>query len=209
MHARQRVYKDGRMNKDVTGLVLAGGRGTRMGGVDKGLERFQGEPLAVRAMMRLMPQVGEVMVNANRNLGVYEGFGCEVLLDSIEGFQGPLAGILAGLAAIQTRFMQVVPCDVPNYPLNITDKLYKAAVAADAPIAMPYTIEPDGRRQVHPVFVLVRADMHDPLFEYLRAGHRKIDPWTKQMGAVEVEFSDTPAFFNANTTAELRELEGR
>ncbi len=197
------------MIKEVTGLVLAGGRGSRMGGVDKGLERFRGDPLAVRAMMRLMPQVGEVFLNANRNLGVYEGFGCEVLLDSIEGYQGPLAGILAGLAALETRFMQVVPCDVPNFPLDLTARLHAAAVAADAPIAMPFTVEPDGRRQPHPVFVLVRADMHDALSEYLRAGHRKIDPWTQQMGAVEVEFAETDAFFNANTIAELRDLEGR
>ncbi|MFZ9104386.1 MAG: NTP transferase domain-containing protein, partial [Burkholderiaceae bacterium] len=97
------------MSDQVTGLILAGGRGSRMGGVDKGLERFQGEPMAVRAMVRLMPQVGDVVINANRNIGVYDSFGVTVLMDAIEGYQGPLAGMLAGLSYAETPYLQAVP----------------------------------------------------------------------------------------------------
>ncbi|MDP4801473.1 MAG: NTP transferase domain-containing protein, partial [Burkholderiaceae bacterium] len=95
--------------EQVTGIILAGGRGSRMGGVDKGLERFQGQPLAFRAMMRLVPQVADVLINANRNIGVYEGFGVTVLPDPIEGYQGPLAGMLSGLPYCETDFLQAIP----------------------------------------------------------------------------------------------------
>ncbi len=197
------------MSDLVTGLVLAGGRGSRMGGLDKGLERFKGEPMAFRAVLRLMPQVRETVINANRNLGAYENFGVEVVMDTIEGYQGPLAGFLAGLAVVSTPYLQAVPCDVPNFPADLVSRLLQAAEAADAPLAMPVTVEADGRRQVHPVFLLMRADVHDSLIHYVTKGGRKIDEWTKTLNALEVEFPDSQAFFNVNTIEELKELEGR
>jgi molybdopterin-guanine dinucleotide biosynthesis protein A len=197
------------MIDQVTGLILAGGRGSRMGGVDKGLERFQGEPMAVRAMVRLMPQVSDVVINANRNIGVYDSFGVTVLMDAIEGYQGPLAGMLAGLSYSETPYLQAIPCDVPNFPTDLVSRLLKAVVEANAALAMPVTVEPDGRRQTHPVFLLMRADVHDSLLQYITKGGRKIDQWTKTLDALEVEFPDSQAFFNVNTLDELKELEGR
>ncbi len=197
------------MSDQVTGLILAGGRGSRMGGVDKGLERFLGEPMAFRAVLRLMPQVRETMINANRNLGSYENFGVEVIMDTIEGYQGPLAGFLACLSVATTPYVQAVPCDVPHFPTDLVSRLLQAAEAADSPLAMPVTVEPDGRRQTHPVFLLMRVDVHDSLFQYVNSGGRKIDAWTQSLGAIEVEFPDSQAFFNVNTLDELKELESR
>ncbi|MEY4725313.1 MAG: molybdenum cofactor guanylyltransferase MobA [Pseudomonadota bacterium] len=197
------------MSDHVTGLILAGGRGSRMGGVDKGLERFCGQPMAFRAVLRLMPQVKETIINANRNLGAYENFGAEVVMDTLEGFQGPLAGFLAGLSVSTTPYLQAVPCDVPNFPEDLVQRLLEAAMRDNAPLAMPVTVESDGRRQTHPVFLLMRADVHDSLMQYVTKGGRKIDQWTKTLEALEVEFPDSQAFFNVNTLDELKELEGR
>jgi len=195
------------LDNQVTGLILAGGRGSRMGGVDKGLERFQGEPLAARAMMRLMPQVEEVVINANRNIGAYDSFGLTVLMDAVEGFQGPLAGMLAGLSYVETAYLLAVPCDVPHFPEDLVDRLLRAVVEKGAALAMPVTIEPNGRRQTHPVFLLMRADIHDSLHDFVTKGGRKIDAWTSTLGAIEVEFPCSRAFFNVNTLEDLRDLE--
>ncbi|MGA0004610.1 MAG: molybdenum cofactor guanylyltransferase MobA [Burkholderiaceae bacterium] len=197
------------MANQVTGLILSGGRGSRMGGVDKGLERFNGEPMAARAMMRLMPQVEEVVINANRNIGTYDSFGVTVLMDALEDFQGPLAGMLAGLSYVETTYLQAVPCDVPNFPTDLVSKLLNALKDANASVAMPVTQGPDGRRQVHPVFLLMRADVHDSLLNFLTSGGRKIDRWTDSLGAVEVEFPQDSDFFNVNTLEDLKDLERR
>jgi molybdopterin-guanine dinucleotide biosynthesis protein A len=180
-----------------------------MGGVDKGLERFNGEPMAARAMMRLMPQVEEVVINANRNIGTYDSFGVTVLMDALEDFQGPLAGMLAGLSYVETTYLQAVPCDVPNFPTDLVSKLLNALKDANASVAMPVTQGPDGRRQVHPVFLLMRADVHDSLLNFLTSGGRKIDRWTDSLGAVEVEFPQDSDFFNVNTLEDLKDLERR
>ncbi|MDH4289863.1 MAG: molybdenum cofactor guanylyltransferase, partial [Aquincola sp.] len=104
---------------DITGLVLAGGRGSRMGGVDKGLQNHRGLPLAMQALLRLQPQVGHLMVNANRNLGAYEAFGAPVWPDPIEGYAGPLVGFLAGLEHCETPWLVTVPCDTPDFPTEL------------------------------------------------------------------------------------------
>lgn len=198
------------MSKDsVTGLILAGGRGSRMGGQDKGLVRLRGQPLAAHALLALMPQVQQVVINANRNLGAYDGFGVAVVMDAIDGHQGPLAGMLAGLAAAQTPYVQAVPCDVPNFPADLVERLLSAAQRAGAPLAMPVTLEADGRRQTHPVFLLMAVDVHDSLLAFVSAGGRKIDRWTQSLDCVEVEFPDPQAFFNVNTQGDLVEIESR
>jgi molybdopterin-guanine dinucleotide biosynthesis protein A len=115
---------------DVTGLVLAGGRGSRMGGVDKGLQNHRGVPLALHALLRLQPQVGALMVNANRNLGAYEAFGAPVWPDPIDGFVGPLAGFLAGLERCETPWMVTVPCDSPAFPEQLVERLAQGAPKA-------------------------------------------------------------------------------
>jgi molybdenum cofactor guanylyltransferase len=191
--------------QDITGLVLCGGRGTRMGGVDKGLQNHNGVPLALHAMLRLQPQVGKVMINANRNLAAYESFGVSVWPDPMADFPGPLAGWLAGLEHCETPFMLTVPCDSPNFPIDLVPRLSAALIASTADIAMATTVE-EGTEQVQPVFCLLKTELIESLLAYLHAGERKIDRWTAKHACVKVPFEDAKAFANANTLAELRNL---
>ncbi len=191
----------------ITGLILAGGRGTRMGGVDKGLQNHRGMAMAMHILLRLQSQVGAVMINANRNIGAYEAMGVPVWLDSMGDFPGPLAGVLTGLEHCETPWMLTVPCDSPNFPADLAERLARAAIDEQADIALAATREADGQLQVHPVFCLLRADLVDSLVAYLEAGHRKIDRWTGQHRCATVVFDDADAFANANTPDELRRLQ--
>ena len=190
---------------DVTGLILAGGRGSRMGGVDKGLQSHQGVPLVMHALMRLGPQVGHLLINANRNLGAYEAMGVPVWPDALPDYPGPLAGFLTGLEHCETPYLVTVPCDSPLFPGDLVARLLGALTAADAEIAMPVTIE-TGVRQPQPVFCLMRSEVLESLVAFTQSGQRKIDRWTAQHRCVEVEFDDARAFVNANTLAELQQL---
>lgn len=192
--------------KDITGLVLAGGRGSRMGGVDKGLQKHGGVPLAMHALMRLGPQVGAVMINANRNLGAYEAFGAPVWPDSIPDYAGPLAGFLAGLEHCETPWMVTVPCDSPLFPADLVQRLAAAADAQGADIAMAATRE-DGVIQVQPVFCLLKSELIESLVRFVQGGQRKIDKWTAQHRCIAVPFEDERAFANANTMDELQQLQ--
>ncbi|WP_418120204.1 molybdenum cofactor guanylyltransferase MobA [Variovorax sp. 350MFTsu5.1] len=203
---------------NITGLLLAGGRGSRMGGVDKGLQPFNGEPLALHAMRRLAPQVGTLMVNANRNFAEYEAFGAPVWPDSLADYPGPLAGFLAGLEHCATPWLLTVPCDTPLFPPDLAARLAEAAAASQADIAMVVAPEPaDGGGTVElrpqPVFCLLRASLRESLLRYTAAGGRKVHAWIAQHRTVQVPFDrpgDAPdAFFNANTLAELHVLENR
>ncbi len=191
--------------QDITGLILAGGRGSRMGGVDKGLQNHNGIPMALHAMLRLQPQVGPVLVNANRNLAAYESFGQPVWPDPMGDFPGPLAGWLAGLEHCETPYMVTVPCDTPNFPSDLVARLAKALVQENADIAMAATLE-DGRVQVQPVFCLLKSSLLESLVRYLGEGQRKIDKWARMHACTEVVFDDAQAFFNANTADDLRVL---
>lgn len=191
----------------ITGLVLAGGRGSRMGGVDKGLQSHHGLPLAMHALLRLSPQVGHAMINANRNLAAYEAMGVPVWPDALPDFAGPLAGFLAGLEQCETPYLATVPCDSPLFPTDLVARLAAALEDGDAEIAMASTLE-DGVPQVQPVFCLMKATLLDSLVRYTRDGGRKIDRWTAQHACVTVPFDDARAFFNANTLAELQQLQG-
>jgi molybdopterin-guanine dinucleotide biosynthesis protein A len=206
--------------EDITGLVLAGGRGSRMGGVDKGLQNHLGMPLALHCLLRLQLQVGSAMVNANRNLGAYESMGVPVWPDTQADFAGPLAGMLVGLEHCETPWLVTVPCDTPNFPLNLVERLAAAAQAEGADIAMAATREPaleaganaaaQGQPvvQVQPVFCLLKASLLESLQAFLDSGQRKIDRWTAQHRCAIVVFDDSAAFFNANTVEELRRLSG-
>jgi molybdopterin-guanine dinucleotide biosynthesis protein A len=193
---------------DITGLVLAGGRGSRMGGVDKGLQNHRGLPLAMQALLRLQPQVGHLMVNANRNLGAYEAFGAPVWPDPIEGYAGPLVGFLAGLEHCETPWLVTVPCDTPDFPTDLVERLAQGLQSADADLAYATTFE-DGREQAHPVFCLMNSALSESLVAFLHGGGRKIDAWFAGHKAVTVRFDDPRAFFNANTAAELAQLQQR
>jgi molybdopterin-guanine dinucleotide biosynthesis protein A len=197
--------------EDITGLILAGGRGSRMGGVDKGLQNFNGMPLALATLMRLQLQVGHVLINANRNLGAYESFGVPVWPDVLPDFAGPLAGFLTGLERCETPWLVTVPCDTPLFPLDLVERLGAAAEEQQADIAMAAAREEDGQIRAQPVFCLLRVNLLESLVRFTNGGGRKIDKWTAQHGAAIVTFDrpgDPPrAFFNANTLAELRQLE--
>lgn len=194
-------------SKDITGLILAGGRGSRMGGVDKGLQPHQGVPLALHALLRLAPQVGELLINANRNLGAYEAMGAPVWPDSLPDYAGPLAGVLTGLEHCETPYMVTVPCDSPLFPEDLVARLAQALDAEDAEIAMAATAGPDGGRQVQPVFCLMKTELIESLVRFTQSGQRKIDKWTAQHRCVEVLFEDEQAFANANTREELQQLQ--
>ena len=192
--------------EQITGLILAGGRGSRMGGVDKGLQNHLGMPMAMHALLRLQTQVGELMINANRNLSAYESMGVPVWPDPVADYPGPLAGLLAGLEHCTTPFLVTVPCDTPGFPDDLVLRLASALAAADAEVAMAATLE-DGQLRRQPVFCLVRIDLLESLVAFLQSGERKIDRWTARHRCVEVPFDDPAAFANANTLAELRQLQ--
>jgi molybdopterin-guanine dinucleotide biosynthesis protein A len=196
---------------DVTGLILAGGRGARMGGVDKGLQNFNGMPLALHTLLRLQPQVADVMINANRNLGAYEAFGVPVWPDVLADYAGPLAGFLTGLERCETRWLVTVPCDTPRFPLDLVERLASAAQEQDAEIAMATAPEEDGQLHTQPVFSLMRIDLLESLVRFTQGGGRKVDAWTARHKTATVPFTapgdDPRAFFNVNTLAQLHQLE--
>jgi len=204
---------------DITALILAGGRGSRMGGVDKGLQNFMGLPLALHTLTRLQMGggVGAVMINANRNLAAYESFGVPVWPDVLADYAGPLAGFLTGLERCESPYLLTVPCDTPLLPLNLAQRLAAALEAEDADIAMAAAPEAgkDGRMQVRaqPVFCLLRTELLESLVRFTQDGGRKIDAWTALHPTAVVTFDapgdDPQAFFNANTLAELQQLESR
>jgi molybdenum cofactor guanylyltransferase len=191
---------------NITGWILAGGRGSRMGGVDKGLQLHLGLPLAQHALERLAAQVGATMINANRNLPAYKAMGVPVWRDAPSDFGGPLAGMLVGLQHCETPYLATVPCDTPSFPVDLVERLAQALVSSQADIAMAATRE-KGRVQPQPVFCFMKTSLHDSLESYLQSGQRKVDRWTAQHRCVEVLFDDAQAFFNVNTLAELQQLQ--
>lgn len=187
----------------VTGVLLAGGRARRMGGEDKGLIELAGRPLAAHALERLRPQVAEVLINANRNHERYATLGARVVGDSLEGFLGPLAGLLAGMEAASGELVATAPCDSPFVPADLVARLHRALVDAGADIA----VAEDGER-AQPVFLLARTALADDLRAWLEAGGRKIDAWFAGHRVASVSFADTPdAFININTTEERAAIE--
>lgn len=201
--------------QQVTGLILAGGRGSRMGGVDKGLQTFRGTPLAMNALLRLQMQegslIGDLMINANRNLSAYESFGVPVWQDSLADYAGPLAGFLTGLERCETPFLLTVPCDTPLFPLDLVARLAAAFDDEGIDIAMAAAREEDGQLRTQPVFCMLRVNLLESLTAFTQAGGRKIDRWTDQHRTAIVNFDqsgdDPRAFFNANTLSELQTLE--
>lgn len=190
----------------ITGLVLAGGRGQRMGGLDKGLQPHRGLALARHALDRLRPQVGQVAVNANRHLDQYAAFGCPVWPDELPGHLGPLAGLLAGLQRADTPWLAVVPCDTPHFPLDLVRRLAAGAEAEGAAVALAACLD-DGRWCTQPVFCLVDTRLQADLAGCLAAGERQVGRWAARHRPAVVAFDDGAAFFNANTPDDLRRLQ--
>lgn len=193
--------------RDITGLVLAGGQGSRMGGLDKGLQVFEGVPLALHAAQRLAPQVGPLLLNANRHLDQYAAFGWPVHADTLPDYPGPLAGLLTGLTHCTTPWLATVPCDSPAFPHDLVARLARAAGDANAPLAVACAPDSDGRMRRQPVFSLVQSALREDLAAFLAQDGRKIGAWLARHPCVEVPFDAADAFANANTLDELRALE--
>jgi len=195
------------MDKEsISGLLLAGGRGTRMGHVDKGLQPFGGSTMAAHVLARLAPQVATLAVNANRNLDTYAAFGVPVWPDDTPGFAGPLAGLEAGLRRCTTPLLLTAPCDSPFLPADLAARLLEGLQRDDADLAVAVT-EENGLRQPHPVFCLVKTSLAPVLSGYLAAGGRRMDGWYPQIKVAEVLFGDADAFRNINTREELQQLD--
>jgi molybdenum cofactor guanylyltransferase len=187
------------MMADITGVILAGGEGRRLGGIDKGLQDLQGRPMVQWVLERLMPQVGSVLISANRNLPRYAALGCPVLPDRIPDFAGPLAGLHAALAQAATPLIATVPCDSPFLPADLVRRLRAALVANQAELAVARA---GGR--VHRAFSLVRCELLPKLDAFLAAGERRVGLWHASLNVVEVDFDDeVDTFTNINTPEQL------
>ncbi len=190
----------------ITGLVLSGGRGTRMGGVDKGLQVLHGKPLVQHVLERLAPQVGTLAINANRSQLEYARFGYPVWHDLQGDFPGPLAGLQCGLAHCHTPLLATVPCDSPLIPYDLVAHLHDALSASGAQAAIAVTEGVRGRQR-HPVCSLLQTTTRASLDTFLAAGERKMDRWFGSLECVEVDFPDERAFSNINTGLDLQQLE--
>ena len=197
--------------RHITGLILAGGRGTRMGEVDKGLQAFRGTSMAAHVMQRLAPQVATLAISANRNLEAYAALGVPVWPDDLQGYAGPLAGLETGLRRCTTDYLVTAPCDSPFLPHDLVARLHAALLAADADLALAVTEEAGGdgapRIQPHPVFALVKRAALPELSAYLAAGGRRMDGWYDRIRVARVRFDDADAFRNINTLHELRQFD--
>ncbi|WP_332878317.1 molybdopterin molybdotransferase MoeA [Massilia sp. S19_KUP03_FR1] len=182
------------------GLILAGGRATRMGHVDKGLQPFRGEAMVAAVMARLAPQVKRLAISANRNLDTYAALGVPVWPDATGDFAGPLAGLEAGMRCCAAPLLLTAPCDSPFLPLDLAERLLAGLTAQDADIAI--AVSADGQRQ--PVFCLVKTSLLPVLQAYLAGGGRKMGAWYGDANVAEVVFADSDAFRNINTLEELR-----
>jgi molybdopterin-guanine dinucleotide biosynthesis protein A len=191
----------------ITGLILAGGRAQRMGGIDKGLIPFLGKPLIVSAISRLQNQVGSILINANRNITKYASYGYPVILDETPDFSGPLAGFSIGLKACKTPYLLTSPCDSPLLPLDLGVLLAAEMERGDFQLVYASSKESDGKVWAQPVFCLMRADLLDALKLFLEKGNLKIDHWFKELHSGTVIFENANAFANINTPEELKTLE--
>lgn len=181
--------------REITALILAGGKSRRMGGRDKGLLPFGDGLLVEHVLARILPQVGTVLISANRNQEIYEGLGYPVISDPLEGFQGPLAGFLAGLENMQTDYLLSLPCDGPFIVDDLASRLARGLSGANADIAVAH----DGDR-LQPVYALLHRRVLADLRLALEQGERKIDRWYPRNHWVTVDFSDVPQLFsNINT----------
>jgi molybdopterin-guanine dinucleotide biosynthesis protein A len=190
------------LSKQISGVILAGGLGRRMGGVDKGLQELRGRPLVDWVIERFGPQVDELLINANQNAERYAAFGHRVVPDQIPAFAGPLAGLHAALSVTRQPLLACVPCDSPFLPADLVSRLLQALTASGADLAVACTFE-----QAQPVFCLCRRDVLPLLDEFLGGGGRKVEEWQATLRRVEVAFDDQPAAFeNLNTRAQLGRL---
>ena len=189
--------------QDITAVILAGGQGRRMGGEDKGLIEFDGKPLVAILLQQLRQQGVAIVINANRNLEQYRQFGCPVISDQLENFQGPLAGFASAMAAVDSEFILTLPCDGPSLAQDYVARFIAAYAANEAPVL----VADDGER-LQPVHAMIRVDLLPSLIAFLDSGDRKIDRWYAQHDFARVDFSDCAHMFrNINTPADRDSLQ--
>ena len=194
-------------SKDITGLILAGGRAQRMGGVDKGLIPFHDKPLIESTITKLKPQTQSILINANRNITKYASYGYPVIMDETPDFSGPLAGFSVGLKSCKTPFLLTSPCDSPLLPNNLAELLSAEMEDGDFELVYASSKEADGKVWAQPVFCLMRTNLLDSLTKFLLKGDLKIDRWFKELRSSTVVFEDSLVFANVNTPEELKLLE--
>lgn len=193
------------MQVPITAVILAGGRATRMGEVDKGLQYLHGKPLVQHVIERLQPQVADIAINANRNLATYTDFGLPVLLDEDPNFIGPLAGFLAGLRYMQHDYLLTVPCDAPFLPKDLAARLLQQLTTQDAEIAVAASAD-----HVHSVISLCKYHVLPSLLAFITGGQRKVSTWQKNLRYIEVKFNDADnSFSNINTVDDLHQIAQR
>lgn len=187
----------------ITGVILAGGQASRMGGIDKGLILLRGRPLIAYVLDAMSAQTESILISANRNLDQYRQFGYPVIYDRISGHPGPLAGMLSALEQIETDYLLCVPCDTPWLPDDLLTRLLQGLLREDAEISCAH----DGER-LHPVFALMKKELRPSLDDYLNRGEHAVHRWFASRRLVQVDFSDTPDLFvNINTPDELLRVE--
>jgi len=194
-------------SEDITGLILAGGRAQRMGGIDKGLIPFHGKPLIESAIKRLKPQVSTILINANRSITKYSHYGYPVLMDETPDFSGPLAGFSVGLKHCKTPYLLTSPCDSPLLPTDLAQKMAVELESNNLELVFASSKEDDGKAWSQPVFCLMKSDLQDSLNAFLSKGDLKIDRWFKELRSGTVVFENAQAFANVNTPEELAALE--
>ena len=194
-------------SEHITGLILAGGRAQRMGGIDKGLIPFHGKPLIESAISRLKPQVSTILINANRSITKYSHYGYPVLMDETPDFSGPLAGFSVGLKHCKTPYLLTSPCDSPLLPTDLAEKMAYQLEDDDLELVFASSKEDDGKTWSQPVFCLMKSDLQDSLNAFLSKGDLKIDRWFKELRSATVVFENAQAFANVNTPEELAALE--
>ncbi|MDX1346084.1 MAG: molybdenum cofactor guanylyltransferase MobA [Sedimenticolaceae bacterium] len=187
---------------DITAVILAGGRGERMGGMDKGMLILHEKPLVQHVIDAIEPHVQEILINANRHLDYYSGFGYPVIEDMFPGFAGPLAGILSSMHHIRTPWMLVAPCDVPGIPVDFVERLVEASERSASGIAVAH----DGRR-LQSAHLLLPVSLKTELDSWIVSGRRSIKDWLQTHDISLADFSDQPAAFtNINTPDDLDDL---
>jgi len=189
----------------ITAVILAGGMARRMGGVDKGLQLINGQPMVQHVLQRLQPQVGKVFINANRHLDEYQRLGLPVCADVVSDYAGPLAGIHAALMQTSTPYLLSVPCDSPLIPFDLVSRLSSALADHQADAAIVVTGD-SNQRQRHPVFLLLKTELRRSLEQNLESGQRKVDDWLSSLNCVDVSFDDEGAFMNLNTPEDIRAI---
>ena len=192
------------MYNNLTAIILAGGHGSRMGGLDKGLVPFDNNPLISYAINAVVPHVSEIMISANRSISKYEHFGYKVIKDEMVGGLGPLAGIYTGLLNCKTEYLISIPCDTPFLPDNLTTNLINSVYETNCNGAIPYTKLKNEKKLFHPTVMLLRTELKKSLADYLNNGGRKIKLWTDTENFCEVFFDNEKHFENLNTLDDLK-----